>query len=40
MQTVDVTAEPMCLHAHELTFQHPITRQPVRFTAPAPEWAI
>ncbi len=30
---------PLCLHAWELGFVHPLTRQPVRFAAPPPEWA-
>ncbi len=29
---------PLCLHAAEVAFMHPVTRQRVRFSAPAPEW--
>jgi UPF0176 protein len=38
-QTLSVDAPPLCLHAHELTFRHPVSRQPVTFTAPPPAWA-
>lgn len=29
----------LCLHAHRLTFQHPVTREPVTVVAPLPDWA-
>jgi len=29
---------PLCLHASEVVFTHPLTRQRVRFSAPAPGW--
>jgi RluA family pseudouridine synthase len=30
---------PLCLHASSLTFNHPLTRQSVTFSAPPPAWA-
>ncbi|MCH2130469.1 MAG: sulfurtransferase [Pirellulaceae bacterium] len=39
MQTLDCQAPPMCLHAWQLEFRHPITKEPVQFTAPKPCWA-
>jgi RluA family pseudouridine synthase len=30
---------PLCLHAWNVTFFHPATREPVEFTAPPPDWA-
>jgi hypothetical protein len=30
---------PLCLHASKISFVHPLTKQPVTFTAPAPVWA-
>lgn len=38
-QTLGLDAPPLCLHAWKLTFEHPVTRQPVSFTAPEPSWA-
>ena len=38
-QTLAPGAAPLCLHAWRVTFVHPLTRLPVEFTAPAPEWA-
>jgi UPF0176 protein len=29
---------PLCLHAHQLTFRHPLTRVEMTFTAPHPGW--
>jgi UPF0176 protein len=37
-QTLNVDAPPLCLHAWQLTFEHPVHRQRVKFTAPAPDW--
>jgi UPF0176 protein len=39
VQTLSVDAPPLCLHAFEITFRHPVSREPVTFRAPAPEWA-
>jgi len=39
-QTLSVTDPPLCLHAWKLTFEHPLTRQPMEFTAPPPPWAV
>jgi RluA family pseudouridine synthase len=30
---------PLCLHAGRIKFVHPVSREPVEFTAPAPSWA-
>jgi len=38
-QTLGIDAPPLCLHAFELTFRHPVSRQPVTFRAPPPAWA-
>lgn len=38
-QTHALTDPPLCLHAHRLTFTHPLTRQLQTFTAPPPAWA-
>ncbi len=38
-QTLAVSDPPLCLHAWKIAFRHPLTRQPVEFTAPAPDWA-
>ncbi|WP_129646847.1 sulfurtransferase [Peristeroidobacter agariperforans] len=38
-QTLSIDAPPLCLHAFELTFRHPVTRQPMTFRAPPPAWA-
>lgn len=37
-QTLEVGADPMCLHAHSLTVVHPETQQTVTFRAPIPTW--
>ncbi|MBK9072604.1 MAG: sulfurtransferase [Myxococcales bacterium] len=39
-QTLPVGAPPMCLHAHTLSFRHPVTDAPLAFTAPPPAWAV
>lgn len=39
VQTHEVGEAPLCLHAHEITFKHPTTRQAVTFTAELPAWA-
>jgi RluA family pseudouridine synthase len=38
-QTLSVDAPPLCLHALEITFKHPVSHQPVTFRAPPPAWA-
>jgi UPF0176 protein len=38
-QTLEINSLPMCLHAWRLEFKHPLTRERVRFEAPAPSWA-
>jgi RluA family pseudouridine synthase len=37
-QTLAVGAAPLCLHAWKIKFTHPLSRQPVEFTAPKPAW--
>jgi RluA family pseudouridine synthase len=37
-QTLDVSDPPMCLHAHRLTFTHPVRNERVTFEADPPEW--
>lgn len=39
VQTLDLAAPPLCLHAWQLEFGHPLTRERIRFTAPSPNWA-
>ena len=39
-QALSVDAPPMCLHAAEIEFIHPLTRQPMIFTAVPPTWAL
>jgi UPF0176 protein len=39
VQTLSIDAPPLCLHALEITFNHPVSRQPVTFRAPPPAWA-
>ena len=36
--TSDVDAQPLCLLAQRITFNHPLTRERVSFEAPLPEW--
>lgn len=38
MQTLRVSDPPLCLHAWRVRFTHPLTKQPVEFTAPPPAW--
>jgi RluA family pseudouridine synthase len=38
-QTLSPIEPPMCLHAWQLEFCHPVARQRMRFTAPLPAWA-
>ena len=39
MQTLSVEDSPLCLHAWQLTFQHPQHSAPISFEATAPLWA-
>jgi UPF0176 protein len=38
-QTLAPEAPPLCLHSWKVRFIHPLTRERVEFTAPAPAWA-
>ncbi len=38
-QTVSVSDSPLCLHAHSVEFDHPLTGDRVQFQAPEPTWA-
>ncbi len=38
-QTLSLADPPLCLHAWRIKFVHPLSRQPVEFTAPPPAWA-
>jgi RluA family pseudouridine synthase len=38
-QTLDINAPPLCLHAWQVSFEHPLHRQTVTFVAPPPAWA-
>lgn len=38
-QTLPVDASPLCLHAWRIAFVHPLHRERMSFTAPAPSWA-
>jgi UPF0176 protein len=38
-QTLAVGAPPLCLHAWQISFRHPLDNQMVTFTATPPEWA-
>jgi RluA family pseudouridine synthase len=38
-QTLAVGDAPLCLHAWRVKFVHPLTHQPVEFSAPIPDWA-
>jgi len=37
-QTLSVDDPPLCLHAYQIAFTHPLTHERVQFSAPAPEW--
>lgn len=37
-QTLSISDPPLCLHAWRISFRHPLHRQPMEFTALAPEW--
>ena len=38
-QTLGVDDPPLCLHAWQIKFVHPLSKKPVQFTAPPPPWA-
>lgn len=38
-QTLAVGDPPLCLHAAQIKFLHPLSLEPVKFTAPLPAWA-
>jgi RluA family pseudouridine synthase len=38
-QTLAVGDAPLCLHAWKISFTHPMSKQPMEFTAPPPAWA-
>ncbi len=38
-QTLAIGDPPLCLHAWQIKFVHPLNRQPMEFTAPMPAWA-
>jgi RluA family pseudouridine synthase len=38
-QTLPLSAPPLCLHAWHISFQHPVQRKSMTFTAPEPAWA-
>ena len=37
-QTLSMDDPPLCLHAWRIKFVHPLSQQPVEFTAPPPSW--
>jgi RluA family pseudouridine synthase len=37
-QTHGILDRPLCLHASRVRLVHPLTRQPVEFVAPPPQW--
>jgi UPF0176 protein len=39
-QTLAVGDSPLCLHAWKISFTHPMSKQPMEFTAPPPMWAV
>ena len=39
-QTLAVGDSPLCLHAWQIKFVHPLTEVSAAFTAPPPEWAV
>jgi len=38
-QTLGIDDPPLCLHAWQISFRHPLDHQTVTFTAPPPGWA-
>ncbi|MEO6034049.1 MAG: pseudouridine synthase [Verrucomicrobiota bacterium] len=39
-QTLHPSDPPLCLHAWRVAFVHPLTKKPVEFCAPPPEWFV
>ncbi len=39
-QTLAVGDSPLCLHAWKISFTHPMSKQPMEFTASPPAWAV
>lgn len=39
-KSLDVNDPPLCLHAAEISFEHPMTRERVRYSAEIPNWGI
>lgn len=39
VQTLGIDAPPLCLHASQINFRHPVSGQSVTFKAPPPAWA-
>jgi UPF0176 protein len=40
LQTLEVNDSPLCLHAWQIKFVHPLTKLPTVYTAPPPDWGI
>jgi UPF0176 protein len=40
LQTLPLDAPPLCLHAWQLRFIHPLTRKRVEFSTERPEWSL
>ncbi|MGC4028683.1 MAG: pseudouridine synthase [Steroidobacteraceae bacterium] len=38
-QTLELGEAPLCLHAWQIGFCHPVSGEPMSFTAPPPDWA-
>jgi RluA family pseudouridine synthase len=38
-QTLDVGEPPLCLHAWQISFSHPVSGEAMQFTAAPPDWA-
>jgi UPF0176 protein len=38
-QTLALSDPPLCLHAAQASFLHPLSMEPVEFNAPLPKWA-
>lgn len=38
-QTIDLSSQPMCLHAWKLSIDHPVSGDRMQFEAKRPEWA-
>lgn len=40
IQTQSVDDAPLCLQSAEISLVHPLTKKPIAFSAPRPEWAL